>query len=305
METFSLLIVGFVTGVVVVVLVHWIAARRVPKDALLFAMISNSSHHGELQKSCKTCGKDARVVWPRTRQRHHQGQSTPRHIAFIMDGNRRYGAKHFGHGRRLEGHDEGGKKLSEVLQWCLEAGLREVTCFAFSTENWNRDVDEIDFVMQTFLDRSEEICRTARNKGICVKILATNADRLPTNVRSVLERLERDTRGFSNLTLNLAISYGARSELVMATQRLCRAAIEDGIKHGEIDENRLEANLLMPSAPDILVRTSGECRVSNFLLWQLAYTELFFLDTLWPDLKQSEFLQVLGDFESRQRRFGR
>mmetsp|Transcript_18065 Transcript_18065/g.55301 ORF Transcript_18065/g.55301 Transcript_18065/m.55301 type:complete len:299 (+) Transcript_18065:89-985(+) len=298
MESFSLLVVGFVTGVVVFVVAQWIAAQRGPKDALLFSVASDSPHR-------KTCQKDARLTWPTTRQGHHQGQGTPRHIAFIMDGNRRYGTKRFGHERRLDGHDEGGKKLSEVLQWCLEAGLREVTCFAFSTENWSRDAGEIDFIMQTFLGRSEEISRTARTKGICVKILATNAERLPMNVRSVLERLERDTLGFSNLTLNLAISYGARSELVMATQRLCRAAIKDGINPGEIDEDRLEANLLMASAPDILVRTSGERRISNFLLWQLAYTELVFLDTLWPDLKQSEFLRVIGDFESRQRRFGR
>eukprot|EP00635_Sarcinochrysidales_sp_CCMP3193_P008432 CAMPEP_0118910298 /NCGR_PEP_ID=MMETSP1166-20130328/12499_1 /TAXON_ID=1104430 /ORGANISM="Chrysoreinhardia sp, Strain CCMP3193" /LENGTH=222 /DNA_ID=CAMNT_0006849759 /DNA_START=267 /DNA_END=935 /DNA_ORIENTATION=+ len=222
-----------------------------------------------------------------------------------MDGNRRYGAKQFGHLRRLEGHEEGGKKLGEVLQWCLEAGLSEVTCFAFSTENWNRDSAEIDLLMHTFLSRSDQICKTAREKGICVKILATHADRLPPEVREALERLERETRSFSKLTLNLAISYGARSELVAATRCLCRAAVNGELDPNAIDEDCLEANLLMPSAPDLLVRTSGERRISNFLLWQLAYTELVFLDALWPDLQQSDFVRVLDDFEKRQRRFGR
>jgi len=185
-----------------------------------------------------------------------------------------------------------------------------MTCFAFSTENWNRSPEEIEGLMTTFVEHCDEILRTAKTKKLRVRLISSDPDRLPEHVLAKLQALERETTeengASARLALNLAVSYGARSEIANAARDLAESA-----QRGEIDatadvtEAALAARLALgTSPPDLLVRTSGEARLSNFLLWQLAYTELVFLDVYWPDLSRSDFLAVLEDYATRHRRFG-
>jgi len=260
-------------------------------------------------------GLGAAVAYARTRRRsgggglaarsEAGGGHVPRHIAFIMDGNRRYGASAFGPARRLEGHAAGGRKLGEVVEWCVGAGVRECTVFAFSTENWRRDSGEVALLMKTFLDQSVEILARARERRIRCNVLCSDPSRLPADVAARLRTLEDETRGHTAFTLNLAVSYGARSELANAARALAERARDGALDVAAIDEAALGAELSLTSAPDLLVRTSGERRLSNFLLWQMAYTELLFLDKHWPELEKRDFDAVLAEYARRARRFGK
>jgi len=229
-------------------------------------------------------------------------QPPPRHIAFIMDGNRRYGVKRYG--AKLQGHEAGGRKLTQVLQWCLDLRIQEVTCFAFSTENWNRDPREVNMLMASFLRQSEEIEKQAMIKHIRVQCIISEPESLPVAVFDALTRLQNRTMEFSRLTLNICISYGARSELIQAVKSLLLDITAGQLSPQDITEHHLESRLLLRSPPDLLLRTSGEQRLSNFLLWQIAYTELVFLDKLWPELIQSDFSNILNNYSSRHRRYG-
>ncbi|KAJ1457404.1 Decaprenyl diphosphate synthase-like protein [Pelagophyceae sp. CCMP2097] len=225
-----------------------------------------------------------------------------------MDGNRRYGERKFGDvgsARKLEGHSEGGRKLGDVIEWCMESGVRELTCFAFSTENWNREQNEVDMLMRTFISRCEEIGRTARERGVRVVVLSSDTSRIPAHVSEALDKLVRETALHSTMTLNLAVSYGARGELANAARGLAVRVRAGTLDPEQIDEASFESELLLSSAPDLLLRTSGEFRLSNFLLWQLAYTELVFVDQFWPELTRLDFDGVLDEFARRKRRYGK
>ena len=229
----------------------------------------------------------------------------PSHVAFIMDGNRRFGAKRFGPQRRLEGHAAGGRKLGEVLDWCLDAGVREVTAFAFSTENWNRDSREVALLMRTFVDQCAEILAKARERRVKCVVLCTDAARLPADVAGALSTLAAETADLDALTLNLAVSYGARGEIAAAARTLAERCARGDLAPADVTEDALGAAMALASPPDLLVRTSGERRLSNFLLWQMAYTELVFLDKHWPELDRADFEDVLDEYARRQRRFGK
>ena len=243
---------------------------------------------------------------PQTPHQPRQRRILPAHIAFIMDGNRRFGAKRFGPARRLEGHAAGGRKLGEVVDWCLRAGVAEVTAFAFSTENWHQDSAEVALLMRTFVDQCSEILKHAREKRVRCDVLCTDATRLPAAVRAALETLETET-AFADaaLTLHLAVSYGARGEIASAARKLAERVAAGEMDAGDVDEASLGAALALRSPPDLLVRTSGERRLSNFLLWQMAYTELVFLDKHWPELAEDDFDAVLDEYARRQRRYGK
>ncbi|KAJ8600862.1 hypothetical protein CTAYLR_008211 [Chrysophaeum taylorii] len=220
-----------------------------------------------------------------------------------MDGNRRYGERQFGRARRLEGHQAGGKKLGEVVEWCVDCGVREVTCFAFSTENWRRDPAEIDCLMKTFVGRCDAIKKKAQEKRIRVRVLCTD-NRLPEDVDTALQALVDETRTYDGFVLNLAVSYGSRMEIAEAAKAVATDVKNGLLDPNDITEDTITKHLQLPDAPDLLVRTSGERRISNFLLWQLAYTELVFIDKLWPDLSRRDFDSLLRTFANRHRRFG-
>lgn len=226
----------------------------------------------------------------------------PRHIAFIMDGNRRFGERALG--RKLEGHRAGGEKLGEVVEWCLEAGIGEVTCFAFSTENWKRDSTEIECLMNLFCERCEAIKEKAHKLEIRVSVLCTDDRRFPEKVTNALRSLVKETANYEALRLNLAVSYGARGEIVQAARSVAKAAQKGLVDPDQLDERTFQSFLQLESEPDLLVRTSGERRISNFILWQLAYTELVFVDKLWPALDKRDFFDCLRTFADRSRRYG-
>lgn len=227
----------------------------------------------------------------------------PRHVAIIMDGNGRWAKRH--RLVRIRGHRKGANSVREVVRACREFGIEVLTLFAFSTENWLRPKKEVIALMRLLGDYLDSELEELIEKGIRLKVIGKPED-LPQIVRSKIEKTIEKTKGNSTLILNLALSYGGRSEILRAFQRLLRK-----IQKGELQDEDLSEEVLsncmdtsgLPD-PDLLIRTSGECRVSNFLLWQIAYTEIYFSETLWPDFGREELFQALLDYEKRERRFG-
>lgn len=230
----------------------------------------------------------------------------PKHIAFIMDGNRRYGKNKYKSVSR--GHADGGYKLRDMVHWCLEECVLEMTVYAFSTENWNRSPAEIDALMAIFCQQCEELRKESVKLQIVVRVLSTDTTPIPEHVKEKLKQLEEDTRNCKgSLYLNVCLSYGSRGEIVTACQSIAAECRDGKIAASEITEAHVESRLLTSRSPspDILLRTSGELRISNFLLWQCAYSELFFLSKHWPDLEKEDLLEVIRGFaHGRKRRFG-
>lgn len=227
----------------------------------------------------------------------------PRHLAIIMDGNGRWAQRR--HLPRILGHRKGVEVVRAVVRECLELGVPHLTLYAFSSENWGRPDDEVEALMKllgTFL--KGELPGMIEN-GIRLRAIGER-DRLPANVRITLDEIIARTAGHANLTLTLALSYGGRNELVRAARALAGEAAAGRLAPEAIDEERLSAALDTAGLPDpdLLIRTSGETRLSNFLLWQAAYAEFIFLDVLWPDFTARHLRQALADFASRERRFG-
>jgi len=229
--------------------------------------------------------------------------SLPRHVAIIMDGNGRW-AKQRGL-PRLRGHEEGVKRAWETVEACRDLGIEVLTLYAFSSENWQRPPEEVEGLM-SLLERylREEVDRLGEHE---VRLRAIgNISRLPPTVRQLLEEAMRRTEGQSGMVLNLALSYGGREEILRAVRQLVQRALQGEIQPENIDE-RIFASCLYTNGlpdPDLLIRTSGEMRLSNFLLWQLAYTELYVTPVLWPDFDRQELTRALEDYARRERRFG-
>ena len=222
-----------------------------------------------------------------------------RSIAIIMDGNGRWARR-----RRLPvaaGHRAGTRALRRTVEAALDLGIESLCVYAFSTENWSRPRAEIDALMSLFGQTIERELPELARKGARVRFIGRR-DRAPQALRDKMAELEEETAANERLQLWIAFDYGGRDELVEATRRI----VEDGLDPRDIDENAIAARLYAPDIPepDLLIRTSGEHRVSNFLLWQLAYTELLFVDTLWPDFGERELRQALLEYAGRRRRFG-
>ncbi|MDI3257258.1 MAG: isoprenyl transferase [Kyrpidia sp.] len=227
----------------------------------------------------------------------------PRHVAIIMDGNGRWA-----HRRglpRVAGHRAGMKAVKEVTRAADEIGIKVLTLYAFSTENWKRPRDEVDYLMrlpEEFLDRE---LQELDEHGVQVRLLGDPAA-LPQHTRRAVETAVRRTRGNTGLILNFALNYGARAEMVSAVRDIAVQVKDGGLEPGDINET-LISNALQTRGlpdPDLLIRTSGELRISNFLLWQIAYSELWFTDTLWPDFNREHLLEAVRAYQSRKRRFG-
>jgi undecaprenyl diphosphate synthase len=222
-----------------------------------------------------------------------------RTVAIIMDGNGRWAER-----RGLpvaEGHRAGTKALRRTVEAGIDLGLETLVVYAFSTENWSRPEGEVEDLMEIFGETIERELPDLARQGVRVRFMGRR-DRAPDELREQIERLERETEHNDRLNLWVAFDYGGRAELVTAARRL----VETGVEPREIDEELLRANLHAPDLPDpdLLIRTSGELRISNFLLWQLAYSELVFLDVLWPDFGGPELEDALGAYARRRRRFG-
>ena len=254
----------------------------------------------------------------------------PKHIAVIMDGNRRYGRAKYGSATR--GHWDGSRTLVDFAKWCIAEGVGVLTVYAFSTENWNRNPSEVEALMKIFVRYCEELREEALKRDIRLKVLSTETERIPDDVRAGLRRMEEDTRGCSGLLINICLSYGGRGEIVNACQSIadecCRASNRQR-EHRESGQGDLhdsghnESKFLYPNNiteevfsrylltgdcpdPDVVIRTSGEFRLSNFLLWQLAYSEMFFLSKPWPALTKADLVEVIRAYAGgRKRRFGK
>ncbi|MCK4718914.1 MAG: di-trans,poly-cis-decaprenylcistransferase [Thermoplasmata archaeon] len=230
----------------------------------------------------------------------------PQHLAIIMDGNRRF-AREFGL-NPLEGHEMGKDKLEEVMNWCLETGVKILTVYAFSTENINRDSEEVDTLMDMFEINFRKLAddeRIHKNK-IRVQTMGQN-ELLPENVREAIAYAEERTRGYDNYFYNIAIAYGSREEIIQAIQHVAQDVKEGKLEPGSIDEKIFSSYLYTSDFPDpdLVLRTSGEVRISNFLLWQMAYSELYFTDVYWPGFRKIDFLRAMRSYQQRQRRFGK
>jgi tritrans,polycis-undecaprenyl-diphosphate synthase [geranylgeranyl-diphosphate specific] len=229
----------------------------------------------------------------------------PRHLAIIMDGNRRFA---FAHGEDVaEGHFQGKEKLEELLDWCLEIGLRILTVYALSTENLQRPSPELDGLMDLFARSFRDVAVDERVHRYGIRVRAFgNRGALRADVVDAIELAERSTREYSNYQYNVAIAYGGREEIVLAIRTLAREVRAGRLDPDAIDSEMVARHLYTADLPDpdLVFRTSGEERISNFLLWQSAYAELYFADVLWPGLTKLDFLRAIRAFQTRRRRFG-
>lgn len=228
----------------------------------------------------------------------------PKHVAIIMDGNGRW-AK--GKGKyRIFGHENGVKAVREAVEAAAELGIEYLTLYAFSTENWNRPQKEVDALMKLLVKSLNKETATLNKNNIKLNAIG-DLGRLQDNTYQELQRAIEATKNNKRTTLTLALSYGAREEITMMCKSIAKAAIEGKIKTEHIDQNTIAEHLYTKDIPDpeLLIRTSGELRISNFLLWQIAYTELYFPEKLWPDFRKTDFFEAIVNYQNRERRFGK
>ena len=229
----------------------------------------------------------------------------PNHVAIIMDGNRRF-AREIGL-TSIEGHEKGRLKLEEVLDWCLDVGIRILTVYAFSTENLKRDDGEVTHIMASFAEnfrRAGDDERVHKN-GIRIRVFG-QLGLLPDEVREAIAYAEGRTKAYNNYRFNIAVAYGGRQEILDAIKEVARDVKAGKVDVNDIDESFFSKRLYTGDLPDpdLVLRTSGEERISNFLLWQLAYSELYFVDVFWPGFRKIDFLRAIRSYQMRQRRYG-
>ncbi len=231
-------------------------------------------------------------------------QKLPKHVAIIMDGNGRW-AKKKGN-QRIFGHKNGVKAVREVTEAAGEIGIKYLTLYAFSTENWNRPRNEIDALMSLLVSTINSETKTLLKNNVRLKAIGDKTN-LPDKVRQKLQEAIEKTKHGTGLTLILALSYSARWEITNAVQNIVGDAQKNKLDASAIDHELINKYLQTNAYPDpeLLIRTSGEYRISNFLLWQIAYSELYFTETLWPDFRKEDFFKAIVEFQLRERRFGK
>jgi len=230
--------------------------------------------------------------------------NTPDHVAIIMDGNGRW-AKKKGL-PRISGHKAGVDALKKTVEACIDIGIKYLTVFSFSTENWNRPEKEIKSLMELFVVALNSEIDSMFKNGVRLRIIG-DEENIPKNVLDTFKKGEELTKGNKKLFFNIALNYGSRQELLNAFLKIIKRHSEGKIELERIDINKISDFLYTKDCPDpdLLIRTSGEYRISNFLLWQIAYSELFFTEALWPDFDKSELLKAVNEYKKRNRRFGR
>lgn len=234
-----------------------------------------------------------------------KGKGAPRHVAIIMDGNGRWAQAK---GKpRLFGHHAGAKRVREIVEACPDLGVKYLTIFAFSTENWKRTQTEVAGLMSLFRRYITKEARALRDEGVRVRFIGGDRVRLDKKLVKLMDELEGLTEENDRVHLTIALNYGGRDEVARATKRLAQdVALGGRLDPESVDEETLPKYLdtcVLPD-PDLVIRTSGEARISNFLLWQSAYAEYEFIDTLWPDFSQAVFADIVDGYAGRERRFG-
>jgi undecaprenyl diphosphate synthase len=227
----------------------------------------------------------------------------PQHIAVIMDGNGRWARRR--HLPRITGHRAGVQSARAVIETCARLNIPALTLYAFSMENWRRPKAEIDFLMRLLREYLRKELPVLHRNNIRMLVIG-RTDQLPEAVRTDIDRAMQLTAGNSGMQLAVALNYGGRAELVDAFNRILERMKESGLIYARVDEEMISQNLYTAGVPDpdLLIRTSGEMRVSNFLLWQIAYAEIYVTETLWPDFTRAQLFEALLDFQKRERRYG-
>ncbi len=234
-------------------------------------------------------------------------EKMPKHVAIIMDGNRRY-SKIQGNINVIEGHKRGVDTLENVLEWCIDLGIDIVTVYAFSTENFNRPDEEVEDLMEIFTKNFLDISSNKKIHKNEVRLKAVGKLELfPERVREAIKVAENSTQKYDKRLINIALGYDGRVEIVDAFKKIAKEVKNGNIKPEEIDENMINDNLYTAGLedPNLVIRTSGEERLSGFLIWQSSYSELYFTDSLWPELRKVDFFRAIRSYTQRQRRFGR
>ncbi len=228
----------------------------------------------------------------------------PNHIAIIMDGNARW-AKSKNLPLQI-GHKNGSENVSKVAESCIELGIKFLTIYAFSSENWDRPSDEVNYLMKLLDEYLEKETKPLAEKDVKI-VISGNLERLSEVTKSKIRNIEEETKNNKSLTLNVAFSYGSRQEIVDAARKIALEVSMGKISLDQISETLFSQNLYHPEIPDpdLLIRTAGDVRLSNFLLWQAAYSELFFTETYWPDFNKENLLQAIKNFNKRERRYGK
>jgi tritrans,polycis-undecaprenyl-diphosphate synthase [geranylgeranyl-diphosphate specific] len=232
----------------------------------------------------------------------------PEHIGIILDGNRRWGFEKFGD--KLDGHLRGARTGEDFLEWCLDLGIKTVTLYVFSTENFHRPRDEVNTILKLIEDEARKLVtdRRIHTNKVHVKAIG-RLELLPESLRAVLEELEMVTATYDKHYLNIAVAYGGRAEIVDAAKRII-----DEVKSGLLDEGAVDEDMFrkylytshLPNPyPELIIRTSGEERLSGFLLWQAAYSEFVFLDVFWPEFRRIDLLRAVRTYQRRKRRYGK
>jgi tritrans,polycis-undecaprenyl-diphosphate synthase [geranylgeranyl-diphosphate specific] len=229
----------------------------------------------------------------------------PSHIGVIMDGNRRF-ASEFGL-KTSEGHERGAGKLEDILDWCYELKIRMVTLYAFSTENFSRPKEEVDLIMHLFRKKFEDFQNDERVHKYRIKVKALGKlEMLPHDVREAIAKAEEATSNYDDYNLNICVAYGGRMEIAEAFRKVARRIESGEMRADDINIDSIKTNLYrVVDDPDLIIRTGGEVRLSNFLLFQAAYSELFFTDIYFPAFRKIDFLRIIREFQKRKRRFGK
>ena len=231
-------------------------------------------------------------------------QRVPKHVAIIMDGNGRW-AKGRGMSR-VFGHRNALTAVRESIESAAQIGVKAITLYAFSTENWNRPKLEVDALMSLLVNSLKKELLTFQENGVIVNAIG-NIENLPNKAKKALNDVITQTKDNSKIIMTLALSYGSREEIVNAIKNISKKVVNKELSVKEIDENIINNHLYTFNLPevDLMIRTSGEQRLSNFLLWQMAYAELYFTDVLWPDFRKEHFYDAIIDYQNRERRFGK
>ena len=231
-------------------------------------------------------------------------QRVPKHVAIIMDGNGRWAE---GKGMsRVFGHRNALTAVRESIESAAQIGVKAITLYAFSTENWNRPKLEVDALMSLLVNSLKKELLTFQENGVIVNAIG-NIENLPNKAKKALNDVIIKTKDNSKIVMTLALSYGSREEIVNAIKNISKKVVNKELSVKEIDENIINNHLYTFNLPevDLMIRTSGEQRISNFLLWQMAYAELYFTDVLWPDFRKEDFYDAIIDYQNRERRFGK
>jgi undecaprenyl diphosphate synthase len=228
----------------------------------------------------------------------------PNHVAVIMDGNGRW-AKQRGL-PRIEGHRRGANALKEMLRYCKDLGVKTLTAYAFSTENWGRPTGEVNFLMSLFERLLQKELKEMEEEEVCINFIG-DLTPLPHSLQQEMHRSMERTKNNQGVFFNVAINYGSRHEMINACKAIAEKVQQGELSAGSIDDQIISQHLYTAASPDpdLLIRTSGEMRLSNFMLWQLAYTEIYVTDTLWPDFNHEQFDRAIVAFQQRDRRFGK